>query len=97
MCEKNILNILNGQSMYDYFKQNHLDVNGLYLPFNEAMCVGEVTSDIFFSQFNKFRCDAHNVTIQQYNELTLKPLQLLFDNQFSEIVLYNFQFDRPQV
>lgn len=88
MNEKSILNILNGQSMYNYFKQHNLNENGIYAPFNEAMCVGEVTSEIFSNQFNKSRCDAHNVTIQQYNELTLKPLQLLFEKQFSDIVLW---------
>ena len=86
--KKNILNILNGQVMYDYFKQHYFDKNSVYMPFNEAMCVGEVTDDIFSNQFNKCRCDAHHVTIEQYNELTLKPLQMLFQNQFSHIVLW---------
>lgn len=88
MNGKNTLNILNGQSMYDYFKQNNLDKNGLYVPFNEAMCVGEVTMNIFSNEFNKCRCDAHHVSAEQYNELTLKPLQVLFKNQFSHIVLW---------
>jgi len=88
MNEKNTLNILNGQSMYDYFKLHNFDENGVYIPFNEAMCVGKVTTDIFSNQFNKCRCDTHKVTIEQYNELTLKPLQVLFKNQFSHIVLW---------
>lgn len=88
MNGENVLNILNGQSMYNYFKQHHFDINGIYVPFNEAMCVGEVTNDIFSSQFNKYRCEAHNVTNDQYNQLTLKPLQILFKNQFSDIFLW---------
>lgn len=51
MNEKNTLNILNGQAMYGYFKQHNLDKNGIYVPFNEAMCTGKVTEDIFSSQF----------------------------------------------
>ena len=88
MTLKNILNILNGQVMFDYFKQNHLDKNGLYVPFNEAMCVGEAHVDIFSNNFNSCRCESHHVTIEQYNQLTLNPLQILFKNQFSRIFLW---------
>ncbi|MBZ9687451.1 hypothetical protein G9F72_014060 [Clostridium estertheticum] len=88
MSEENILNILNGQVMFDYFKQNHFDKNGVYVPFNEAMCVGEAQPDIFSNQFNACRCEAHHVTIEQYNQLTLKPLQTLFKNQFTRIFLW---------
>lgn len=88
MNDKNTLNILNGQSMYDYFKQHHFDENGVFVPFNEAMCVGQVTADIFSDQFNKCRCDALHVTFEHYNEVTLKSLQILCENQFSHIVLW---------
>lgn len=88
MSEENTLNILNGQAMFDYFKQNHFDENGVYVPFNEAMCVGEASLDIFSNQFITCRCEAHNVTIEQYNQLTLKPLQILFKNQFSRLFLW---------
>ena len=88
MNRNNTLNILNGQSMYDYFKEHNLDKNGVYVPFNEAMCVGEVTMDIFSEKFNKCRCNSHHVSMEKYNELTLLPLQLLFKNQFSHLVLW---------
>lgn len=88
MNDENILNILNGQLMYDYFKKNHLNENGIYVPFNEAMCVGEASPDIFCSQFIKCRCEAHHITIEQYNQITLTPLQPLFKNQFSNIFLW---------
>jgi hypothetical protein len=88
MAEENALNILNGQAMIDYFKQNHFEGNGAYVPFNEAMCVGEATADIFSYQFITRRCDAHHVTIEQYNQLTINPLQILFKNQFSHILLW---------
>jgi hypothetical protein len=79
---------LNGQAMMDYFKQHDFNKNGVYVPFNEAMCVGEVTTDIFSKEFNKCRCDAHSITIDHYNEITLKPLRILFENQFSHIILW---------
>lgn len=85
---KKTLNILNGQAMYEYFKQRHLDENGVFIPFNEAMCVGEAAVDIFSSQFNKYRCTAHHITIEQYNEITLKPLEVLFKNHILHIVLW---------
>ena len=88
MNEKNTLNILNGQSMYNYFKKHHLDGNGEYIPFNEAMCVGKATADIFSHEFNKYRCKAHNITMEQYKEHTLKPLHMLFENRFSDIILW---------
>ncbi|MBU3143845.1 hypothetical protein [Clostridium sp. CF012] len=88
MTKENILNILNGQVMFDSFKQNHFNGNGVYVPFNEAMCVGKLTEDIFSCQFITFRCEAHQVTIEQYNQLTLQPLQILFNNQFSRILLW---------
>jgi len=83
-----MLNILNGQVMLDYFRQHQFDKAGVYIPFNEAMCVGKVTEDIFSYQFNKCRCDAHNITLEQYNEQTLKPLSVLFNKRFSNIVLW---------
>lgn len=88
MKDENKLNILNGQAMYDYFKQNHLNEDGVYIPFNEAMCVGSVSSDIFSSQFIRCRCDAHQVSLKQYNEITLEPLKLIFKNKFANIALW---------
>ena len=88
MKDENKLNILNGQAMYDYFKQNHLDDHGIYIPFNEAMCVGSVSEVIFSSQFDRCRCDAHHVSFEQYNEITLEPLKALFENKFTNITLW---------
>jgi hypothetical protein len=88
MNGKSTLNILNGQSMYDHFKQKHLDENGTYIPFNEAMCVGGVTTDIFSNEFNEYRCEAHHVTMDEYHELTLEPLKIFIKGQFSNIVLW---------
>lgn len=88
MYKKNILNILNGQIMYDYFMRNHYKKDNIYIPFNEAMCFGEVKENIFSTEFNNCRCQAHNVTIKKYNQKTLKPLELLLKNKFTDIVLW---------
>jgi hypothetical protein len=88
MSEKNKLNILNGQAMYNYFQQHRLSSNGVYVPFNEAMCEGEVALNIFSDQFIKCRCEAHNVTLEQYNDVVIRPLQILFENQFKQILLW---------
>ncbi|MEY7999713.1 hypothetical protein AB8U03_05740 [Clostridium sp. Mt-5] len=88
MEEKVVLNILNGQMMYDYVRQSHLDEDGIYVPFNEAICSGRVTEQIFSREFNKCRCNIHNISMDEYNEITLKPLRPLFENEFSSIVLW---------
>lgn len=88
MNDCDTINILNGQSMLDYFKRHNLNKGGIYIPLNEAMCVGEVTEDIFSQEFVKCRCDAHHVTMEKYNEVTLLPLKALFENRFSKITLW---------
>jgi hypothetical protein len=85
---KDTVNILNGQSIFDYFKKYNLNKNGIYAPFNEAMCIGEVTADIFSAEFAICRCNAHHVTMEKYNEITLLPLKILFENNFSDIILW---------
>lgn len=83
------LNILNGQMMYEHFKKHHLFVdNALYVPFNEAMCSGEASADIFSEEFNKLRCQAHGISKEKYIKITLEPLQYLFEGRGSEIVLW---------
>ncbi len=82
------LNIFNGQVMYNYFMQQYLDENNGCVPFNEAMCVGEVSIDIFSDQFNRYRCNAHHITMEQYQGKTLNPLRPLFNNQFTDIIFW---------
>jgi hypothetical protein len=88
MNDKVTLNILNGQSMFNYFKKNNLNNNGIYAPFNEAMCEGKATLNIFSEEFVKCRCNTHHVTMEKYNEVALSPLKALFENRFSSIVLW---------
>jgi hypothetical protein len=88
MNRENTLNILNGQVMFNHFTQHHLDENNVCAPFNEAICVGEVSVDIFSNQFNQYRCNAHHITMEQYQEKALHPLRPLFNNQFEDITLW---------
>lgn len=85
---KDSINILNGQEMLKYFEKHNLTENGIYIPFNEAMCVGEAASDIFSVEFVKQRCRAHDVSLEKYHEITLLPLKSLFENRFSNIILW---------
>lgn len=88
MNDKVTLNILNGQSMFDYFKRHNLNNNGFYAPFNEAMCTGKGALNIFSEEFVKCRCITHHITAEKYNEVTLLPLKVLFENRFSSVILW---------
>ena len=64
--DKKIINILNGQYMYDYFKRNNIITEGINISFNEAMCVGEVSKEIFADEFINKRCHTHKVSFDKY-------------------------------
>lgn len=87
MMKQDSLHILNGQSMYDYFKKTHF-IEQEMLPFNEAMCYGNACSDIFSQEFVETRANVHHVTTEQYEEKILKPLQPLFSKSYSVIELW---------
>ena len=53
LFDKDILNILNGQVMYEEFKNKRLMGDSDYAPFNEAMCVNATTKQIFDKDFIK--------------------------------------------
>ena len=86
--QKHTIHILNGQSMYDHFKQTGFLEGETMIPFNEAMCYGDVTEDIFSNEFAKKRAEVHHVTLQQYTEITLRPLEPLLSNQFTNLELW---------
>src|SRR4051812_22849973 len=87
MMKQAPLHILNGQSMYDYFKETHF-IEQEMIPFNEAMCYGNTCNDIFSQEFVETRATAHHVTTEQYEEHTLKPLQALFNKNYTAIELW---------
>lgn len=82
------LNLLNGQSMYGHYKKTNFLKQERMIPFNEAMCTGRTSSDLFSDEFIAIRAKAHQVTAEQYNEITLKPLHPLLTNDFTHIALW---------
>lgn len=88
MVHNNTLHILNGQEMDHYYKKIHFLEQEMTTPFNEAMCVGSTTDNIFSPHFIEIRSNVHHVTPHQYEKITLKPLQPLFSGNFSNIELW---------
>ena len=84
----NLLMILNGQCLNQMFNEYHLKMYGTYIAFNEAMCMGDVDAIIFSNEFIKKRCEIHQVTREMYEEITLKPIQLISSNTYDTIVLW---------
>lgn len=85
-----IINILNGQCMYDYFIKNDIEYKGKIIPFNEAMCVGTVSEIIFSEEFIENRCKTHNVSRLDYEKITLNYLESFIKLDFD---LINLWFD----
>ena len=88
MTQKRILHLLNGQSMYDFFKSTDFLGEELMIPFNEAMCYGDTCSEIFSASFTQLRAKVHHVSSEQYIERTLKPLKPLLYGNFTGISLW---------
>ena len=82
------LHILNGQAMYDYFKKTHFLEDEIMIPFNEAMCFGDISGDLFSQRFVENRARVHHVTVEQYTIHTLKPLEPLLNGDFTKIELW---------
>ncbi|MGE7664791.1 hypothetical protein ACQKMN_03650 [Ureibacillus composti] len=87
-----VLHLLNGESMLHVFNTSHFLKGETLIPFNEAMCYGKTSSDIFSPLFNKIRASIHQVTVDEYKERTLKHLEPLFLKNFNRIELW-FDFD----
>ena len=88
MTQKRILHLLNGQSMYHFFKSTDFLGEELMIPFNEAMCYGDTCSEIFSDRFTQLRARVHHVSPQQYIERVLKPLKPLFHENLLGISLW---------
>lgn len=88
MESKNKLHILNGQVMYDHFQKTGFLKDEMMIPFNEAMCHGDTVSEIFSDEFISMRAKIHHITLADYEEITLKPLQSLFNQTFEYIELW---------
>ncbi|NIK67295.1 AraC family transcriptional regulator [Paenibacillus sp. BK720] len=85
---QDILNILNGQMMFEEFYRHQLMENGDYVPFNEAMCSNDTTAAIFSDEFKQIRASGHQVPLEEYEKITVTPLISLFENKYKCIVLW---------
>jgi hypothetical protein len=92
MIHETTLHIVNGQSMYELFKKTHFLGTERMVPFNEAMCFGDTSSELFTKEFVQIRAKVHHVTMEQYSNITLHPLKPLFNKDFSKIELW-FDYD----
>lgn len=88
MNQEMTLHILNGQNMYDYYKKIHFLKEDIMVPFNEAMCFGETSNELFTKEFIEKRAKVHHVTPEQYIEITLIPIQPLLSKNFNHIELW---------
>ncbi|WP_449621008.1 helix-turn-helix domain-containing protein [Robertmurraya sp. Marseille-Q9965] len=88
LFDQDVLNILNGQEMYEEFKNKKLMGDSDYAPFNEAMCVNETTTSIFDYEFIQLRASGHNDSVENYRNKVIKPLDKLFNKNYNYIVLW---------
>ncbi|PEO65431.1 AraC family transcriptional regulator [Bacillus wiedmannii] len=88
LFDKDVLNILNGQMMYEEFKNEKLMCDSEYAPFNEAMCVNLATTQVFNEEFIKTRAEGHNSSIESYTKKVIDPLENLFTKKYKCVVLW---------
>ncbi|KAB2451769.1 helix-turn-helix transcriptional regulator [Bacillus sp. CH126_4D] len=88
LFDKDVLNILNGQVMYEEFKTEKLMGESDYAPFNEAMCVNPATTQVFNEEFIKIRAEGHNSSVESYTKKVIDPLENLFTKKYKCIVLW---------
>ncbi len=88
LFDGNVLHILNGQALYDEFKNNKLMGDSDYAPFNEAMCVHAATERIFDGEFIRVRAAGHHVSEESYIQKVVDPLAPLFRKKHECIVLW---------
>lgn len=88
LFDKDVLNILNGQVMYEKFKENRLMGDSDYAPFNEAMCVNMTTQQVFDKEFIHTRAFGHHSSVENYMKKVIDPLDNLFHKEYKCIVLW---------
>lgn len=88
LFDTDVLNIFNGQRMYDEFHSNKVMGNSDYVPFNEAMCVHPTSKRIFDDQFIQLRAEGHQSSVESYKKMVIEPLKPLFQNYYNYIVVW---------
>lgn len=56
------------------------------ISFNEALCDGVVSYPLFDDTFNKLRATTHNVSVKEYHDYTVKPLETIKEYNELELV-----------
>lgn len=88
LFDKDVLNILNGQAMYEEFTDKKLMGDSDYVPFNEAMCVNAATNQVFNEEFIQTRAKGHHDSVENYRKKVIDPLDKLFHKKYACIVLW---------
>jgi len=88
LFDKDVLNLLNGQLMYEEFKENKLMGDSDYAPFNEAMCVNTTTEQVFDQAFIHTRAAGHQESVERYIQKVMDPLHNLLNKEYRCIVLW---------
>ncbi len=78
--------------MYNIFQERGFLKDETIVSFNEAMCYGKTSSSIFSLEFLKTRSEVHNVSLDQYKNITLKSIQPLLNKKFNSLTLW-FDYD----
>ncbi|MDN4608239.1 helix-turn-helix domain-containing protein [Sporosarcina highlanderae] len=88
LFEKDVLNLLNGQMMYEEFSSKKMMGDSAYAPFNEAMCVHETAEKVFSKDFIDIRSAGHGGTPEAYEAHVIAPLEPLIRGTYKHIVLW---------
>ncbi|WP_399630191.1 helix-turn-helix transcriptional regulator [Sporosarcina sp. SG10008] len=88
LFDKDVLNVLNGQVMYEEFKAEKLMGDSDYVPFNEAMCVHATTAQVFDDEFIQTRALGHHVSVENYIRKVIYPFNTIFKEEYKYIVLW---------
>ncbi|ATP42262.1 AraC family transcriptional regulator [Solibacillus sp. R5-41] len=88
LFDRNVLNILNGQMMYEEFKEKKLMGDSDCVPFNEAMCVHVTTRQIFDEEFIRMRAACHQSSVEEYQKTVIHSVKPLLENEYKYIVLW---------
>ena len=83
-----MINIVSGQQFIN--NKEKFGIEGKVISFNEAMVDGNVIDNIFSDEFLKERCVTHNISINEYEKITVSPLKNI--NNYSSLNMY-FGFD----
>lgn len=88
MIRKRTLHILNGLAMYNFYNKTNFLEQEWMVPFNEAMCYGNTSPNLFSDEFIQIRAKVHHVTPKQYIEHILTILQPLLSGNFTHMALW---------